>query len=53
MTSIRKLAVLASVAVLLFMANISPEPSRHLLGIQLISDANAIFGRTKEDDLEQ
>jgi len=44
MTTIRKLAVPAAVAVLLFMANIPSEPSRHVLGIQLIADANAIFG---------
>jgi hypothetical protein len=44
MTVLRKLAIPAAVAVLLFMANIPPEPSRHLLGIQLIGDAKAIFG---------
>jgi hypothetical protein len=44
MTTIRKLAVLAPVAVLLFMADVPPEPSRVPLGIKLISDAHAIFG---------
>jgi hypothetical protein len=44
MKTIRKLAVLAPVAVLLFMADIPPEPSRVPLGIKLISDAHAIFG---------
>jgi hypothetical protein len=44
MTIMRKFTVPAAVGLLLFLANIPPEPSRHLLGIQLIADANAIFG---------
>jgi hypothetical protein len=44
MTFLRKFAIPAAVAVLLFMANIPPEPSRYPLGIQLISEAEAIFG---------
>lgn len=44
MKVLRKFAITGAVAALLFMANITSEPSYFPLGIQLISDANAIFG---------
>jgi len=44
MKVLRRLALSAAVATLLFVANIPPEPTQYPLGIQLISEANAIFG---------
>jgi len=44
MKVLRRFALSAAVATLLFVANIPPEPTQYPLGIQLISEANAIFG---------
>lgn len=53
MKTILKSAILTSAAILFFMADMSPQPSRMPpglqlpLGVQLVSDAHAIYGRQR------
>ena len=47
MKMITTFTVLAAAAVLMFLADTSPEPSESLLGFQLVSEAEAIAGRQR------